>query len=305
MAPTITLLALFLSSAAAFSQSIDTFRALASFAANELATAARSEILPYWRQLPEDDVETKYDDTGRSQSQTESPVTIADRNAEQAMRQLILERYPHHGVVGEEFGSHQEEAEFCWVLDPIDGTKSFITGKPLFGTLIGLCHHGIPKVGVIDHLATDEQWVGIADDDINGATLNGKPVHTRGVDRLEDAIMYTTTPHMFREGFEMDRFKMVRDSCKIPLYGADCYGYALVASGFGAHLVVEADLGVYDYAAVVPVLQGAGGVMTDWNGEALTLKNHKTSKGRVVAAANRALHKQALELLRFCDDDVQ
>lgn len=303
----------------------ETYRSLASFAANEVAASARAEILPYWRKLPEDMAyETKYDqDNNRSVSQTTSPVTIADRNAEQAMRKLILNRYPDHGVVGEEFGSHNKDAEYCWVLDPIDGTKSFITGKPLFGTLIGLCHNGVPVVGVIDHPATDEQWVGIVaptttaaakttttdavtvteEMDIPAATsvatMNGTPIHTRSVESLQDAILYATTPHMFREDEnERQRFEKVRDACQIPLYGADCYGYALVASGFGAHLVVEADLGVYDYAAVVPVVTAAGGVMTDWRGQPLTLQNHSASKGRVIAAADAQLHEQALELLR-------
>ena len=201
-------------------------------------------------------------------------------------------------------------------IEPIDGTKSFITGKPLFGTLIGLCHNGVPVVGVIDHPATDEQWVGIVAPTTTAATktttdtvtvtqatsvatMNGTPIHTRSVESLQDAILYATTPHMFREDEnERQRFEKVRDACQIPLYGADCYGYALVASGFGAHLVVEADLGVYDYAAVVPVVTAAGGVMTDWRGQPLTLQNHLASKGRVVAAADAQLHEQALELLR-------
>lgn len=276
-------------------------RELAAFASNELVAAARAEILPHWRRPASMAVESKYED-GRSESQTVSPVTIADRNAERAMRKLILERYPDHGVIGEEFGSvHADSAQYCWVLDPIDGTKSFITGKPLFGTLIGLCYNGVPVVGVIDHPALNEQWVDIVGDgEATGAggtaTFNGDPVHTRGVDRLEDAILYCTTPHMFRSGYEWDRFEQIRDACHLPLYGTDCYGYALVASGWGAHLVVEADLGVYDYAAIVPIVQGAGGVMTDWRGNALTL-DRGASQGRVVAAANVALHRQAVALL--------
>jgi len=276
-------------------------REFAAFASNELVPAARAEILPYWRRPGGDmAVESKYE-AGRSESQSVSPVTVADRNAEQAMRKRIRERYPDHGVIGEEFGSvNADSAEYCWVLDPIDGTKSFITGKPLFGTLIGLCHNGVPVVGVIDHPALNEQWVGIVGGDnatsAGGATFNGDPIHTRGVDRLEDAILYCTTPHMFRPGYEWDQFVRIRDACHLPLYGTDCYGYALVASGWGAHLVVEADLGVYDYAAIVPVVQSAGGVMTDWKGETLTL-DRAASQGRVVAAANVALHQQAVALL--------
>ena len=280
---------------------LELLREFAAFACNELVPAARAEILPYWRRPGlKGMTESKVDDSGRSASQAVSPVTIADRNAEQAMRQLILERYPDHGVIGEEFGSHNADtAEYCWVLDPIDGTKSFITGKPLFGTLIGLCRDGVPVVGVMDHPALDEQWVGIVGD--TSATFNGHtPVHTErdSPTQLEGAILYCTTPHMFRPGWEYDQFSKIRDACHLPLYGTDCYGYALVASGWGAHLVVEADLGVYDYVAVVPIVQSAGGVMTDWNGEKLTLQRHHQSQGRVVAAANAVLHQQAVELLR-------
>jgi inositol-phosphate phosphatase/L-galactose 1-phosphate phosphatase/histidinol-phosphatase len=203
---------------------------LCSFA-EELAEAAREQILPFWRKPLE--VEDK-DEPGRPEP--ESPVTIADRNAEKAMRALIEARYPQHGIFGEELGSVRLDSEFVWVLDPIDGTKSFITGKPLFGTLIGLCHRGVPTIGVIDQCVLRERWVGVR----NVATkLNGAPVRARGKQRLADAILYATTPHMFADGVEADRFAALRALVKRPLYGCDCYAYALVASGFGADLVVE------------------------------------------------------------------
>jgi inositol-phosphate phosphatase/L-galactose 1-phosphate phosphatase/histidinol-phosphatase len=211
------------------------------------------------------------------------------------MRELIEARYPTHGIHGEELGVARPDAEFCWVLDPIDGTKSFITGKPLFGTLIGLCHHGVPTIGIIDQCILRERWVGIRG---VRTTLNGTPVHATGVRTLGEAMLYATTPHMFHEGFESRRFAAVRDAVKRPLYGCDCYAYALVASGFGADLVVEADLGLYDYAASVPVLLGGGGCMTDWNGRELTVAHHEASRGRVVATANAELHAAAIELLR-------
>jgi len=258
--------------------------------ADELADLARSEILPYWRKPIE--VESKIED---HRAVAESPVTVADRNAERAMRALIEARYPRHGVYGEEFGNVRIDAEFVWVLDPIDGTKSFITGKPLFGTLIGLCHNGVPTLGVIDQCVLKERWVGVRG---KGTTLNGAPVRARGVSSLADAMLYATTPHMFAKGAEEEAFATVRDAVKRPLYGCDCYAYALVASGFGADLVVEADLGLYDYAAVVPVLLGAGGCMTDWNGDELTIAHHEASKGRVIAAANAALHAEAVGMLR-------
>jgi len=265
---------------------------LASFKsfAEELADAARAQILPYWRKPIE--VESKVEE---NRPVAESPVTIADRNAEAAMRALIEQRYPAHGIYGEELGSVRVDAEFCWVLDPIDGTKSFITGKPLFGTLIGLCHHGTPVLGVIDQCVLKERWIGIVG---GGTTLNGEPVSACGVASLGEAMLYATTPHMFAEGFEANAFGAVRDAVKRPLYGCDCYAYGLVASGFGADLVIEADLGLYDYTALVPVLLGAGGVMTDWRGEPLSIPNHEASKGRVVAAANATLHAAALRLIQ-------
>jgi len=169
-----------------------------------------------------------------------------------------------------------------------------IQGKPLFGTLIACLHHGVPVVGVIDQCVLDERWVGVQG---QGTCLNGKPVTTAGCALLSEAMMYATTPHMFAPGFEQERYQNMCDAVKRPLYGADCYAYALVASGFGADIVVEADLGLYDYCALVPVVEGAGGVMSDWQGRRLTLQNHTVSKGRVVACSNKALHTAALAVL--------
>jgi len=204
-------------------------------------------------------------------------------------------------VVGSVFANDCEcvpvkdiDADWVWVLDPIDGTRSFITGKPLFGTLISLLYKGTPVIGCIDQCILNERWLGISGQE---STLNGIPIKTDGVTTLSDAEMYSTTPDMFQNGHEISKFDDMRNAVKAPHYGADCYAYALVASGFGADVVVEADLGLYDYCALVPVLEGAGGVITDWTGESLTLGNHESSKGRVVASANSILHDQALQIL--------
>lgn len=141
----------------------------------------------------------------------------------------------------------------------------------------------------------NERWLGVVG---KGTTLNGKPISTAGCAQLKESMMYATTPHMFQNGEESEKFKQMCDRVKRPLYGADCYAYAIVASGFGADIVVEADLGLYDYCALVPVVEGAGGVMTDWCGRKLTLDNHETSKGRVVACANKELHHEAIVILR-------
>mmetsp|Transcript_10863 Transcript_10863/g.16756 ORF Transcript_10863/g.16756 Transcript_10863/m.16756 type:complete len:319 (-) Transcript_10863:182-1138(-) len=263
--------------------------------ANELADTAREAILPYWRQSEATQkIEHKFD-ADRSACQVESPVTAADRAAEKIMRALIEARYPSHGIYGEEFGTVRTDAEYLWVLDPIDGTKSFITGKPLFGTLIACLHKGVPVIGIMDQCVLKERWVGVKGEQ---TTFNGEPVKTAtNSSELATSMLMATTPDMFAPGFEADRFKKIAGACRHPNYGTDCYAYALVASGFGAHIVVEADLGLYDYCALVPVVEGAGGIMTDWTGEKLTLQNHELSKGRVVACANSDLHKEALQIL--------
>eukprot|EP00956_Cyclotella_meneghiniana_P004107 scaffold5000_cov76-Cyclotella_meneghiniana.AAC.6 len=261
---------------------------LVSFA-NTLADKARTIILPYWRQPIA--IESKLEN---DRPITESPVTIADRLTESSMRRLIEDTYPTHGIYGEEYGHVRVDAEYVWVLDPIDGTKSFITGKPLFGTLIACLRNGVPIIGIIDQCVLDERWVGVVG---SGTTLNGRSVRATGCEDLKDSMMYATTPHMFRKGEEEDKFQAMCDIVKRPLYGADCYAYAIVASSFGADIVVEADLGLYDYCALVPVVEGAGGVMSDWSGRKLTLKNHKASRGRVVACANERLHRQAISIL--------
>ena len=270
--------------------------------ANELANVGHDTIMPYWRQKGVK-VESKKEE-GRSLSQTISPVTIADRSAEKAMRELIETRYPSHGIYGEEFGQVRVDADFVWVLDPIDGTKAFITGKPTWGILIGCLYRGFPVLGVIDQCILKERWVGSIG---NPTLLNGEPVSVANpsVTSLCNATLYTTTPDMFRAGEEMEKFEGVRDASLRTLYGCDCYAYALVASGFGADAVVEADLGLYDYAAIVPVVQGAGGTITDWNGNALSLQNHENSKGRVVACSNTALHDEMLTTLSAAATDQE
>jgi inositol-phosphate phosphatase/L-galactose 1-phosphate phosphatase/histidinol-phosphatase len=218
----------------------------------------------------------------------ESPVTKADRDAETAMRALIEESHPNHGILGEEFDPVNPDAEFIWVLDPIDGTKSFITGKPLFGTLIALAQGGHPVLGIIDQPILMERWRGTAG---QAATFNATPAKVRSCAAISDAMLYATAPEMF-EGADADAFARVRDAVRHPLYGCDCYAYGLLASGH-VDLVVEASLQPYDYAALVPVVEGAGGIMTDWAGDPLSL----SSDGRVVAAGDAATHAQAIDLL--------
>ena len=244
--------------------------------ANQLADAARPIAREYFRQPMA--VESKAD---------LSPVTIADRAIETALRQLIESRYPAHGILGEEFAARDGD-RYTWVLDPIDGTRSFITGMPLFGTLIALLHDTRPILGVIDFPALSERWTGVTGE----ATRHlGNVVRTSAVELLADASCYSTSPDMF-QGEDLRKFAQLSAQVGMRRFGGDCYAYALLASGH-CDLVVEAGLQPYDFLSLVPVIEGAGGRISDWQGQALTLQ----SDGRVLAAANDSLWARALATL--------
>ncbi|HWB50467.1 MAG TPA: histidinol-phosphatase [Stellaceae bacterium] len=253
---------------------LDAYLALA----HELADAAGAAIRPYFR------TPLAVDDKADL-----SPVTAADRAAEQAMRRLIAARFPQHGIIGEEFGREREEAEFVWVLDPIDGTKSFISGVPLFGTLIALARRGTPIVGVIDQPISRERWVGAAG---RATTHNGKVIRCRACPGLAAATVFATTPEMFT-GADAAGFARVAAAAKLVRFGADCYAYGLVALGF-VDVVIEASLKTYDFGAMLPIIAGAGGIATDWQGKPLGL----SSDGRVLIAGDKRTHSDALDLLR-------
>ncbi|MFA6022093.1 MAG: histidinol-phosphatase [Rhodospirillales bacterium] len=245
--------------------------------AHQLAEAARPVIRHYFRTPV--DVDDKAD---------ASPVTIADREAETAMRSLIMAAFPEHGILGEEHGPHNTDAEYVWVLDPIDGTKAFITGKPSFGTLIALCRNGVPILGIIDQAITSERWIGGRG---HPTTLNGQPVRTRSCDALAKTYAYTTGPEYFDDATRPG-WDRIAARVKLARYGCDCYAYALIATGF-VDLVAEAGLKPYDYCALVPVIENAGGTVTDWRGEPVTLH----SPGTICAAGDARLHALALEVL--------
>lgn len=217
-----------------------------------------------------------------------SPVTVADRDAEAAIRALIETEFPDHGIIGEEHGTRDADAPYVWVLDPIDGTRAFITGKPIFGTLIALVAAGRPVLGCIDQPINRERWVGAAG---TPTTFNGSEVSTRACPTLAQATLNTTSPDLF-EGTDAAGFAAVASRSGFVNYGGDCYAYGLVASGF-VDLVVESGLSAYDYCALVPVVEGAGGVMTDWAGDPLTIY----SDGRVIAAGDAAVHAETLKVL--------
>lgn len=245
--------------------------------AHALADAARPVVLKHFRSGLA--IDSKADD---------SPVTIADREVETTMRAMINEHCPDHGILGEEHGPENIDAEYVWVLDPIDGTHGFVTGKPLFGTLIALCRNAKPVLGIIDTPATGERWAGCAG---HPTTFNGEDVRVRACSDIGDAWMYATTPDMF-EGDNLPPWQRLTDAVLKTGYGVDCYAYGLLASGH-VDMVCEAMLQPYDYCALVPVIEGAGGVISDWQGHALSLH----SDGRVIAAGDPSAHQAGLAAL--------
>lgn len=244
--------------------------------AQRLADLAGAVARRYFRQPIA--VDTKPDRT---------PVTVADREAEAAMRAAIERQFPQDGILGEEHGPVRADAARVWVLDPIDGTKSFIAGIPLFGILIALVENGVPVLGVIDQPISRERWLGVAG---QPTRKNGAAIRARVCPDLAAASLYATSPDMF--GADRPAFERLKGAVKAVRFGADCYAYGQLAAGF-VDLVVEADLKPYDYCALVPVIEGAGGAITDWRGDRLGLK----SDGRVIAAGDPMLAPKARAVL--------
>ena len=245
--------------------------------ASHLADLAGEAIRPHYRKRI--DIESKAD---------ASPVTVADRAAEAVMRKAIAAAYPEHGIFGEEYGHERPDAPWQWILDPIDGTKSFVAGLPIFGTLIALTHQGKPVLGVIDQPILRDRWIGAEG---HATTCNGAVAPASANTALADAAILTTYVDGFNES-EAAAFTRLRKACRLNRMSGDCIAYALIAGGF-ADIVLDGTVQPYDYAALIPVVQGAGGVITDWEGRALDTR----SPARVLAAANTTLHMAAREFL--------
>jgi myo-inositol-1(or 4)-monophosphatase len=248
--------------------------------AETLADAARAIVVRYFRS--DLAVVHKAAETPRTQ-----PVTVADRAAEAAIRELIEAHYPEHGIVGEELGSARAEAEWQWLIDPIDGTRAFIAGFPLFGTLIGLTRAGEPVLGVIDQPLLGERFAGSR----KGAFLNRAPVRTRACARLEDAVLATTDAAMMTTPARRVAFEGLRRRAAVTQFGGNCYAYAMLAVG-AVDLVIEGDLKPWDVGALVPVVEAAGGVIAAWDG------GPALASSLVVACGDRALYDQVAPLLR-------
>jgi len=248
----------------------------AAFAA-ELAQAARSETLPRWSEC------CPADDKGGSEF---DPVTEADRRAEQVMRSLIRDRYPEHGVTGEEYPDEASAGPYCWSLDPIDGTRSFICQVPTWTTLIALLKDGCPVLGLIDTPCLDETYLGFGRD--GSLIWRGEQavLETKKCQRLADARLSTTDPFILAPGTEA--FDALRRSVRVTRYGLDAYAYARLAAG-SLDLVVEAGLQPHDYHALIPVVRAAGGVIGDWQG------GTDFTAGQIIAAATAELYDAAVE----------
>jgi histidinol phosphatase-like enzyme (inositol monophosphatase family) len=248
---------------------------------NELATQSGQAILPFFR--------SGFSITNKSLGGAFDPVTEADRAGETAMRHLIKRTFPTHGIIGEEFGEEQVESEYVWVLDPIDGTKAFMAGLPLWGTLIGLMRNRAPAFGMMHQPFTGERFFG----DGGSASYRGpqgeRKLMTRRCGSIADATISTTSPRLF-SGDALVAYERVERETRIARYGCDCYAYCMLAAGH-IDVVVETDLKPHDIVALIPIIEGAGGVVTGWDG------GSAAGGGSIAAAGDKRLHDAVLELL--------
>ncbi len=252
-------------------------------AAHDMADASGPLILRYFRKRIA--VENKQADGGFD------PVTAADRGAERAIAKVLAERFPDHGLIGEEYGVTQPDAHYRWVVDPIDGTRSFIIGSPMWGTLIGLLDGDTPRLGLLDQPYTGERfWSGEKASFMRGIGGKTQKIRTRACPALEDAIVATTHPDLFAPGKEAKAFDKVKRAARMTRYGGDCYSYGLLAAGL-IDVIIEAGLKSYDIVAVIPIIERAGGRVTTWDGRPAT------DGGRILATGDPELHEKLLGLL--------
>ena len=240
----------------------------------ELANVSSDIIKQYFRKKVS--VETKDDS---------SPVTIADKKAEEAMRKAIQKHYPDHGIVGEEFGTSNEQAEYKWVLDPIDGTKSFICGAYSFGTLIALLKDGKPMIGVYNHPILNDFLLG----DNNETKINGEKTYVRNCSDLKNAVLLTTDHLNIEKYQDLNKFNQLIKKVKLYRNWGDCYGYYLLSTGF-SDIMIDPIMSPWDLLALVPIINGAGGTITDYNG-------NDPIKGNSIIAASPGIHSEVISIL--------
>jgi myo-inositol-1(or 4)-monophosphatase len=250
---------------------------------DQLADAAGDAVLPFFR--------TSLAIEDKSCGGPFDPVTAADRAAEQAMRELIRRTFPEHGILGEEFGVERGDAEYVWVLDPIDGTKSFIAGMPAWGTLIALTRFGEPVYGMMHQPFTRERFTGDGGAAHYRGPADSRDLRVRPCNGLADALLFTTSPLLMNDG-DRDLFARVEKAVRLSRYGGDCYAYCMLAAGH-IDLIIETELKPHDIIPLIPIVTGAGGVITSWDGGAAE------RGGRIVVAGDARVHAAALALLKI------
>ena len=248
---------------------------------HKLADASDVETLKYFRTnfVVENKIKSGFD-----------PVTEADRNSEKVIRELISREFPNHGIIGEEFGVINETAEFVWIIDPIDGTRSYISGIPAWGTLIGLRHNDEAVAGMMSQPYTKERFFGEKSSAFSQYDGLQKQLQTRPCENLNEAVLMNTTPALFDQQ-EKPKFEQIEKQVQLIRYGTDCYGYAMLASGH-ADLVIESDMKIHDIFALIPIIEGAGGIITNWQGDSIT------TGGQILACGDKRLHEIVLNELQ-------
>lgn len=248
---------------------------------HKMADAAGEAILPFFR--------TSLAANNKASGAHFDPVTEADKAAEVIIRRMISAAFPEHGIEGEEFGLERAQAEFRWIIDPIDGTRAFLAGLPVWGCLVGLMRSGKPVMGMMSQPFTGERFWGDGNKAQARTPLGERRLKTRATPQLAEAILSTTSPRIIPEALR-ERYDRVEQLVRLPRYGLDCYAYCMVASGH-MDIVIEAGLNAYDIAPLIPIIEGAGGVVTTWSGE------DPARGGEIVASANERLHEQVLKTL--------
>jgi histidinol phosphatase-like enzyme (inositol monophosphatase family) len=252
----------------------------------QLAKVAAEQTLPYFRNHGV--VEDKGTGVG---IKAYDPVTRADRAAEAALRALILEKFPTHGILGEEFGEQQLDSPYVWVIDPIDGTRSFISGIPVWGTLVGLMEYGKAIAGFMSQPYTGELFFALNGESYRRHGTSEIKNQVSGVRELAQARLFTTSPHLFKKQDSRSNYDALEQQVKLFRYSADCYAYAMLAAGF-VDLVIDTQLEIYDIVALIPIIEAAGGVVTNWNG------GRAEKGGNIIASASTELHEAALRAMK-------
>jgi len=253
---------------------------------DQLATTSGEAILPFFR--------TSLGIEDKGSAAGFDPVTAADHAAESVMRAMIKRTFPAHGIIGEEYGNERTDAEYVWVLDPIDGTKSFITGMPAWGSLIALTRNGVPVFGMMHQPFIGERFSGDGGASKYRGPAGKRELHVRPCPALSEAMLFTTSP-LLMNAQDRAAYSRVESAVRLPRYGGDCYAYCMLAAGH-VDLVIETGLKPHDIVALIPIIEGAGGIVTTWEG------GSASAGGRVIAAGDKRVHQAAMTILAAKND---